>query len=220
MSVKPENVAPRQRRTGLVLVAFVIVALIGLGFWGSDRTTQRYWNEVHELARQADALKHLDTPEEVIAALGDLEQSLAALSTQGVDPRAIEAANRLRAALVVARDCVEQGQWMLDHPIRTTLRAGVDLLRGHGLFQKLREQLLHLREVTVGAHEFSLEVHGQLARRYPLSRFEHPIPPDVHLFDEALRELEQMDREGQEAVDLAYQFGVLLGAVAALLFGG
>ena len=212
--------AARRRPRRVILGLISLGVLIGLVLIASDRTTSRYWNAVHTAARQADAVKCLETPQEAITVLAEIESKLDGLDTDGVDPRALDAANRFRVAVVTARQCIEEGQWMLDHPVRTTVSTAWGWITGRGPLVKLHDRLVHAREVTVEAHESSVKLHSQLAWRFPLSRFKSPIPPDVHLIDEALGELKRMGAEGEEMSDQAYDFGRVLGAIIALLLGG
>ena len=196
------------------LLALVLVAQL------SDRTTSRYWNCVYALAQQADAVKNLETPAEAIAALAEIEQQLAQIDGAGVDPRALDATNRLRVALVAARMAIETGQAMLDHPVRSALKSAAAVVSGRSPLRELRDRLAHVRDITVEAHAYAQKAQHELSWRYPLSRFKAPIPPDVHLLEELLDELDRLDAEDRDLRDKAFSLGRLLGALAALLLGG
>ncbi|HNO77015.1 MAG TPA: hypothetical protein PKN33_03060 [Phycisphaerae bacterium] len=199
-------------------LGIVIVLLVALAFAIlSDRPTARYWNAVHDLALQADSVRNLDTPQDAKALLDDIDGRLAELDPAGVDPRAVDAANRFRAAVASASIAIDAGQNMLDHPIRTAVKSATAMVAGKSPIRDLHDRLEHLREVTLEAYENSRHVHGDLTWRYPLSSFAKPIPPDVHSLDELLHELDRMDAEDGTLRDRAFSIGRLLGALAGAL---
>lgn len=205
----------RKRRWGLIGGgAAVVVAIVWLS---TDRTTASYWNDVHALARDADAVKLLDTPAEAIAVLVDVEQRLDALPTVDVDPRALDAANGFRVALVAARQCVETGQRMIDRPLRTSLSAAVGVVTGGGPLPELRDELVRMRAVTVQSYNTAVHARSALAWRYPLSQFKQPIPPDTHQIDALIDELDRIIADRDDLSERAFNLGRLLGALASLL---
>lgn len=205
----------RALASGIVLGLLIVVLLAVF----SDRTTARYWNSVHALALRADAVRNLDTPQEAIGVLEEIDAHLSELDPTGVDPRAVDAANRFRAAVASAKLAIDAGQAMLDHPIRTAAKSVGAMVAGKSPIRELHDRLVHVRDVTVEAYDAACGAHKALARRYPLSRFAKPIPPDVHSIDELLHELDRIEVEDRSLRERAFSIGRLLGAVAGLLLG-
>ena len=197
-------------RHALFVVA--ILAVLGYALWPSRHPTEEYWNRVHALTRDADAIKNVQALDEAIRVLHETENELAELNADGVDQLAIDAAIRFQGALAAARRCAEHVEWINDHPIR----AGVSLVVGQSATETLRLRLLDLRQKSIQAYEFALTVHRQLTKKYPRCSFATPIPPDVQPIDEVILQLEAAD----EGLRWIFEAGVFLGALAHLLLGG
>ena len=195
-----------------VVVVVAVLAVLGYVLWPSGHPTEEYWNQVHALTRKADAIKNAQALDEAVRVLHEIENELPGLSTEGVDQLAIDAATRFQGALTAARRCVEQAQWMNDHPIRS----GVSLVVGQSVTETLRLRLLDLRQKSIQAYEFALAAHRQLAKKYRRCSFATPIPPDVQPIDEVILQLEAAD----EGLRWIFDAGVILGALAHLLLGG
>lgn len=138
------------------------------------------------------------------------------LGTEGVDQRAVDAAIRFLQALDVARRSAEQGQWINEHPIRSALNAGGAVLLGHRVAPELRSRLVELRKKSIEAYEFSSAMQRHLSRRYPLSTFAMPFPPDVQPIDELLEALQTVEDE----LWLMHDMGRVFGVIARLFIGG
>lgn len=195
-----------------VLVVVAVLAVLGYALWPFSHPTEEYWNQVHALTREADAIKNVRALDEAIRVLYETENELVGLNTKGVDQLAIDAAIRFRSALAAARRCAEQVEWINDHPIR----AGVSMFVGKGATQTLRLRLLDLRQKSIQAYEFALAAHGQLAKKYARCSFATPFPPDVQPLDEIMSQLEAAD----ESLSRLFDASVILGALARLLLGG
>lgn len=207
----------RSRRRLWGVAGAGVLVVIAVACLGSDHATALYWNKVHALACDADAVKLLDTPAAAIASLEDIEHQLDGLSTADVDPRALDAANGFRVAVVAARECIATGQRIKDHPVRTSVGTAVGVVTGGGPLKQLRDELAHVRSVTVQAHATAVRAHSALAWRYPISRFKSPIPPDTHLIDALIHELDQVIGDQLDASERAFNLGRVIGALLALL---
>lgn len=201
----------RRHRFGWIVA--VIASVAGLAYWGSGRETAKHWNAVHDLARRADAAKNLDVPDDALAILACMDHDLAGLSVAGVDPLAIEAANRFRAVVLSARRCLERGIHLRDHPVRAAALSAVGVVSGDGPLVNLRDDLEHLRDESLDAYQFAESAHRTLRHRYFLNHFSAPIPPDVHLIDEVLRELDRLDRADRNLTKWAYRVSLVVAAV-------
>jgi hypothetical protein len=214
MTARERTAASRRR-----LIPALVVAGAALGLWGyfsytsAGSETADYWNAVHALTREADAVKHGETIDEAIAVLDETTRKLLALDTADVDQTAVDAAIRFQNALDAARRSAEQAKWMETHWIRTALSG----LTGAGHVETLTLRLKDLRAKSIEAHTFSSRAHELLCARYPRQSFASPYPPDVQPIDEALQMLNLGGDE--EVVKNWFDIGVIIGAIARLLVG-
>ena len=198
----------------LVAAVGVVVVLLAAiwRLWGdSSPQTEDYWDRVHALTKEADAIKDLETVEEAVVVLRGVEERLGQLSTDEVDPLAAEAASRFRDALVAARRCAEHVRWMEEHPIRTA----ASVVIGEDKLQGLRSRILEVRQKTLLAYDFAVTTHHRLSDQYPRSCFTAPLRPDVVQIDDALAELDSVT----EHMGFVYEVSFILGALARLLVG-